>query len=95
MMRTLADITDRRQCETVERGLAYGLEAAPSVQDRRISTFARGHQPAFAGVNDVSDMTAQLGCPAVMDVLGTLVDEGKLGRRVTVGAAASTESEGA
>ena len=30
---------------------------------------------------DVSDMTAQLACRAVMDVLGTLVAEGKLGRR--------------
>ncbi|TML84596.1 MAG: agmatinase [Actinobacteria bacterium] len=35
----------------MERGLEYGLEAAPSVQDRTISTFARGHQPAFAGIN--------------------------------------------
>src|SRR3990170_2250089 len=30
---------------------------------------------------DVSDMTAQLACRAVMDVLGTLVAEGKLGQR--------------
>ena len=30
---------------------------------------------------DVSDMTAQLACRAVMDVLGTLVAEGKLGER--------------
>ena len=30
---------------------------------------------------DVSDMTAQLACRAVMDVLGTLVGEEKLGRR--------------
>jgi arginase family enzyme len=30
---------------------------------------------------DVSDMTAQLGCRAIMDVLGTLVSEGKLGHR--------------
>ncbi len=30
---------------------------------------------------DVSDMTAQLGCRAIMDVLGTLVEEGHLGRR--------------
>jgi agmatinase len=30
---------------------------------------------------DVSDMTAQLACRAVMDVLGTLVAEGKLGAR--------------
>lgn len=50
-LRRLADITDRRQREDVERGLEYGLEAAPSVQDRRISTFSRGGQPAFAGIN--------------------------------------------
>ncbi len=30
---------------------------------------------------DVSDMTAQLGCRAIMDVLGTLVTEGRLGHR--------------
>jgi agmatinase len=30
---------------------------------------------------DVSDMTAQLGCRAIMDVLGTLVEEGHLGSR--------------
>jgi agmatinase len=50
-IRRLADIPDRKQREEVERGLEYGLEAAPSVQDRTISTFARGHQPAFAGIN--------------------------------------------
>jgi agmatinase len=50
-IRRLADIPDRKQREEVERSLEYGLEAAPSVQDRTISTFARGHQPAFAGIN--------------------------------------------
>lgn len=50
-IRRLADITDRKQREAIERGLELGLEAAPSVQDRTISTFARGHQPAFAGIN--------------------------------------------
>jgi agmatinase len=30
---------------------------------------------------DVSDVTAQLGCRAIMDVLGTLVEAGKLGTR--------------
>lgn len=50
-IRRLADISDRKQREEVERGLEHGLEAAPSVQDRTISTFARGHQPAFAGIN--------------------------------------------
>jgi agmatinase len=50
-IRRLADIPDRKQREAVERGLELGLEGAPSVQDRTISTFARGHQPAFAGIN--------------------------------------------
>lgn len=47
----LADIPDQKQREAVERGLEYGLEAAPSIQDRSISTFVRGQQPAFAGIN--------------------------------------------
>jgi len=50
-IRKLADIPDRKQREAMERGLEYGLEAAPSVNDRTISTFARGQQPAFAGIN--------------------------------------------
>src|SRR5947209_8759354 len=50
-IRRLADIPDRKQREAVERALEYVLEAAPSVQDRTISTFARGQQPAFAGIN--------------------------------------------
>ncbi len=50
-MERLRDIPDRKQREEVERGLEHGLEAAASVQDRTISTFARGHQPAFAGIN--------------------------------------------
>ena len=50
-IRRLADIPDRKQREAVERGLEYGLEAAPSVNDRTISTFVRGQQPAFAGIN--------------------------------------------
>lgn len=50
-IRKLADIPDRKQREAVERALEFGLEAAPSVQDRTISTFARGQQPAFAGIN--------------------------------------------
>ncbi len=40
---------------------------------------------------DVSDMTAQLACRAVMDVLGTLVAEGKLGRRAQAEARARAE----
>jgi len=31
---------------------------------------------------DVSDMTAQLGCRAIMDVLGAMVDAGRIGRRM-------------
>jgi agmatinase len=49
--RRLADISDRRTREQLERGLDLGLEAAPSVQDRTISLFSRGQQPAFAGIN--------------------------------------------
>jgi hypothetical protein len=30
---------------------------------------------------DVGDMTALMGCRAIMDVLGTLVNEGKLGKK--------------
>jgi len=50
-LRSLADVTDHKQREEVLRTLELGLEAAPSVQDRTISTFSRGHQPAFAGIN--------------------------------------------
>ena len=35
--RRLADISDRRTREQLERGLDLGLEASPSVQDRTIS----------------------------------------------------------
>jgi agmatinase len=37
--------------EEVDKCIAYGLEAAPSVKDRSISTFARGELPHFAGIN--------------------------------------------
>jgi len=50
-LRKLADVTDHRQEDEVKRALDLGLEAAPSVNDRTISTFSRGHQPAFAGIN--------------------------------------------
>jgi agmatinase len=50
-LRRLAEITDQKQLEETKRALELGLEAAPSVQDRTISTFSRGHQPAFAGIN--------------------------------------------
>jgi arginase family enzyme len=47
----LAAIPDDRHREAIERGIELGLEAAESVQDRTISTFSRGYQPAFAGIN--------------------------------------------
>ena len=50
-MKRLADITDRKQREEARARDRPGLEAAPSVQDRTISTFSRGQQPAFAGIN--------------------------------------------
>ncbi len=51
VQKRLKDISDHKQREEAERGIDLGLEAAPSVQDRTISTFARGQQPAFAGIN--------------------------------------------
>ena len=50
-IRRLADIPDKKQRESIERALELGLEAAPSVHDRTISTFSRGQQPVFAGIN--------------------------------------------
>jgi agmatinase len=50
-LRKLAEVTDHKQQEETKRTLEFGLEAAPSVNDRTISTFSRGHQPAFAGIN--------------------------------------------
>ena len=50
-LKRLADIKDRREREQLERGLDLGLAAAPSVNDRTISTFSRGEQPDFAGIN--------------------------------------------
>ncbi len=47
----LSRITQTKQEEEIARGLELGLEAAPSIQDRTISLFTRGHQPAFAGIN--------------------------------------------
>ena len=37
--------------QEVDRGLEYGLEAAESIQDRRIPTFSRGELPHYAGIN--------------------------------------------
>ena len=65
---------------TRARGSAPPRGAARPAEDR-----ARGHlrmevieiSPPY----DTSDSTAQLGCRAIMDVLGVLVAEGKLGTR--------------
>lgn len=50
-LKRLARISQDKQKEEIARGLELGLEAAASVNDRTISCFSRGHQPAFAGIN--------------------------------------------
>ena len=50
-LRRLARLPRTRQEEETARGLELGLEAAESINDRRISLFSRGSQPAFAGIN--------------------------------------------
>ncbi|MGY8995047.1 MAG: arginase family protein, partial [Alphaproteobacteria bacterium] len=50
-MKRLRKISQTKQEEEIERGLELGLEAAPSINDRSISLFSRGHLPAFAGIN--------------------------------------------
>jgi agmatinase len=42
-------LPQRRLREEIDRGLTLGLEAAPTIVDRRISTFVRGELPHFAG----------------------------------------------
>jgi agmatinase len=54
--------TDRLR-EEIERGIAYGLEAAASIADRGISTFVRGELPHFAG-----ETGTFLKCPFLEDV---------------------------
>ena len=49
--------------EEIERGLTFGLEAAPTINDRRISTFVRGELPHFAG-----ERGTFLKCPFIEDV---------------------------
>jgi agmatinase len=56
-------LPDHRLREEVERGLAHGLEAAPSIGDRSISTFVRGELPHFAG-----ETGTFLKCPFLEDV---------------------------
>ena len=50
-LKRLERISQTKQQQEIERGLEYGLEAADSINDRTISLFSRGHQPAFAGIN--------------------------------------------
>ncbi|MBO0836740.1 MAG: agmatinase family protein [Actinobacteria bacterium] len=53
----------RRLEEEIERRLTLGLEAAPSIGDRSISTFVRGELPHFAG-----ETGTFLKCPYLEDV---------------------------
>jgi agmatinase len=50
-LKRLKRISQTKQEEEIRRGLELGLEAAASINDRSISLFSRGHQPAFAGIN--------------------------------------------
>ncbi len=50
-LKRLRRISQTKQEEEIARGLEFGLEAAESINDRSISLFSRGHQPAFAGIN--------------------------------------------
>jgi hypothetical protein len=50
-LKRLKRISQTKQEEEIRRGLEFGLEAAASINDRTISLFSRGHQPAFAGIN--------------------------------------------
>lgn len=47
--RAEAELPTRRLREEIDRALAHGLEAAPTINDRTLSTFARGELPHFAG----------------------------------------------
>jgi len=50
-IKRLKRISQKKQDEEIARCLEFGLEAAESINDRSISLFSRGHQPAFAGIN--------------------------------------------
>ena len=56
-------LPDRRHQEEIQRGLAYGLEAAESITDRTLPTFARGEIPHFAG-----ERGTFMKCPYIEDV---------------------------
>ena len=55
-LKRLRRISQTKQDEETARGLELGLEAAASINDRSISLFSRGHQPAFAGINTFMKM---------------------------------------
>ncbi len=55
-LKRLRRISQTKQQEEIARGLELGLEAADSINDRNISLFSRGHQPAFAGINTFMKM---------------------------------------
>jgi agmatinase len=61
--RAEALLPTRRLQEEIDRNLAFGLEASPSINDRSISTFVRGELPHFAG-----EMGTFLKCPFLEDV---------------------------
>ena len=50
-IKRLKRVSQKKQDEEIARCLEFGLEAAESINDRSISLFSRGHQPAFAGIN--------------------------------------------
>jgi len=64
----------------VDQAKAWGLEAAESIIDRRISTFSRGELPHYAGINTLMkapylEYVNQVGGYAVT-VLGVPHDSG-------------------
>ncbi|MCB9100179.1 MAG: agmatinase family protein [Anaerolineales bacterium] len=50
-LRKEAELSSQGWLNEVKRNKELGLEAAPSIEDRTISTFARGELPHFAGIN--------------------------------------------
>ncbi|MEM7126944.1 MAG: agmatinase family protein [Chloroflexota bacterium] len=50
-LRKEAELSNDGWLREVARNKELGLEAAPSIEDRTISTFARGELPHFAGIN--------------------------------------------
>lgn len=50
-LQRLSKVSQKKQEEQVREILDNGLEAAESIEDRTISLFSRGAQPAFAGIN--------------------------------------------